>query len=151
MSIWKQDEISAHLTVRSGKPVAVRAIGWPEFENLPAGSWCWLDSGQLRAPGRFSLYLCEIMEVDEPRDSRQSQCDATRKERIMPSYAICDDRISPTPDVVTADELRDYLASMNELNDWQLDLDTLDVDHERAAIVIDGVPTRIATANEAGR
>lgn len=59
-------------------------------------------------------------------------------------YTITDDRISPTPDVVTADELRDYLASMNESNDWDLDLDTLEVDETGASIVLDGEPVTVA-------
>lgn len=37
-------------------------------------------------------------------------------------YCIADDRISPTPDIMTVDEFREYCRDMNELNGWDIDL-----------------------------
>lgn len=68
MIITRNDEIGAFLAANSGRSVAVRAIGWPVFEIVPAGAWCWLDSREMRAPGRFNLLQVEIMEAAEPRD-----------------------------------------------------------------------------------
>ncbi len=41
------------------------------------------------------------------------------------TYTLTNDRISPDPVDVTAAEAREYLADMNELNDWDVDLTTL--------------------------
>lgn len=59
-------------------------------------------------------------------------------------YEITDERISPEPDQVTSQGLRAYLASMNDLNDWGIDVDTLDCGPDVATVVLDGERTEIA-------
>lgn len=49
-------------------------------------------------------------------------------------YRITDDRISPTPDVLTADELYDYLRDMIHSNDWQIDLSSFSADEDGAFV-----------------
>lgn len=53
---------------------------------------------------------------------------ATIEESIMSTrYTIVNDRFSPTPDIVTAAEFRAYCADMNEMNGWEIDLDSISV------------------------
>lgn len=68
MIITRNDDIGEFLAANSGRSVAVRAIGWPEFEIVPAGRWCWTDTREMRAPGLFNLLLIEIMEAGDPCD-----------------------------------------------------------------------------------
>lgn len=48
----------------------------------------------------------------------------TTQQQHAITYTLTEE-VSPTPDVLTADELRRYLVDMRDGNDWDLDLDTL--------------------------
>lgn len=63
MTFTDTPSIAEFLASRTGRPVAVRAIGWPTFETLPAGGWTWAGD-VLRAFG-YHLPLGAIMEASD--------------------------------------------------------------------------------------
>lgn len=59
------------------------------------------------------------------------------------TYTINHDRISPETETMTVDEVRDYLADMNEQNDWGLDLSSITARRDGLYVDLDGQSTRI--------
>ncbi len=60
------------------------------------------------------------------------------------TYAITDERLSPTTDIVTATEFRAYCADMNDTNEWNLDLDSIETSESGITMTLDGDRVQVA-------